>query len=877
MKHHIPFLTALCCLEQAAGADPADWQELAAAFRDPPNAFRVVQYSAHEGAVMPIAKMRDYGIGGVMLFLSKHRYLRNDDAWENMKANIRLAKEAGMQVWVADDNGYPSGMAGGLVAEADPSFENRGLLPLVRRGQGRQDVRIDLPPKAEDVVSAMVYPERDGQPVYASGVPARVAGRRVESAGLEGPWVLYAFARQIINEGTQATSTAQPFETNGRYPNLLNPAAMAGFVDLTHAEYARRLGPLQGQIDFFYTNEPNLMTLWFMPGSRPGGESFLPWDAALPQRFKADHGYDLLPLLPALFAGDSDVARLVRRHFFQTVGAIFSDNYTGRIARWAEAHGVRSGGHLLLEERLDMHVIGYGDFFRALQDQHVPGCDVPMPDPGSYWNYWMPKLVSSAAQLRDRELVTALIDPIIDRQVPTLHPTPEEMMRVINMAFLTGVNQITSYIPWESYEPAVYRGFNEQVGRLAVMLRGARNASTIGMYYPIETAQSLYLPTPMNFGASQGDCPEAYAARQTQDRISRRLFENGYDYSWLDGAAILAGRVRQGRLVVGRHEYTAIIMPQVGLLPLPVMRKLHGFQQAGGQVLWVGSRPRLGDAPEEHAEVRKLAESFPVSLDPINELACGWDGDFSLRFEVNHTQVMVTRYRRQERCLYFIVNRSAEPLTVPLSSAMTSSITICNPVTGAMETQSLPLNLEIGAYQSRLAVDPNPPPREPPGTATVMPWQRPLPVRVNGIPNLARQAMASASSTHPNPAYSVYNAVDGNQDAGDWQHWCNADDAPATPAKPAWLMLEWPQPQTVRRAVVTFMKDYTVSDYELEYREQGTWKPFGAAQVQGNTSTSKEHAVAAPVAADAIRFLGKQGPAKQPTSVRVIEIEVFER
>jgi hypothetical protein len=450
MKHHIPFLTALCCLEQAAGADPADWRDLAAAFRDPPNAFRVVQYGAHEGAAMPIARMRDYGIGGVMLFLSKHRYLRNDDAWENMKANIRLAKEAGMQVWVADDNGYPSGMAGGLVAEADPAFENRGILPLVRRGQGPQDVRIDLPPKAEDFVSAMVYPERDGQPAYASGVPARVAGRQVESAGLEGPWVLYAFARQIINEGTQATSTAQPFATNGRY-------------------------------------------------------------------------------------------------------------------------------------------------------------------------------------------------------------------------------------------------------------------------------------------------------------------------------------------------------------------------------------------------------------------------------------------RRQERCLYFIVNRTAERLAVPLSSATTSSIVICDPITGAMEAQSLPLNLEIGAYQSRLAVDPNPPPGAPPGTGKLMPWQKPLPARVSGIPNLARQAIASASSTHPNPAYSVYDAVDGNKDAGDWQHWCNADDAPATPAKPAWLMLEWPQPQTVRRAVLTFMKDYTVSDYELEYREQGKWEPFGAAQVQGNASISREHVVAAPIATDAIRFLGRQGPVKQPTIVRVVEIEVFER
>ena len=89
----------------------------------------------------------------------------------------------------------------------------------------------------------------------------------------------------------------------------------------------------------------------------------------------------MLPFLPALFGGNSDEARLVRRHYFQTVGNIFTQNYPGRIARWADTNGVRSGGHLLLEEHMDSHVIGYGNFFQAMKEQQIPGCDVPMPDP----------------------------------------------------------------------------------------------------------------------------------------------------------------------------------------------------------------------------------------------------------------------------------------------------------------------------------------------------------------------------------------------------------------------------------------------------------------------------------------------------------------
>jgi hypothetical protein len=72
----------------------AVWAAIDDSFRAPPNAFRVVQYGGHEGAVAPVDKMRASGIGGVMLFLGKHGYLRNETAWSNMLASIRLAKEA---------------------------------------------------------------------------------------------------------------------------------------------------------------------------------------------------------------------------------------------------------------------------------------------------------------------------------------------------------------------------------------------------------------------------------------------------------------------------------------------------------------------------------------------------------------------------------------------------------------------------------------------------------------------------------------------------------------------------------------------------------------------------------------------------------------
>jgi len=694
----------------APPAAPGPMGALDALFRDPPNAYRIIQYSDHEGTVLPIAKMREYGIGGVMLFLSRHEYLRNEQAWANLATTIRLAREAGMQVWVADDNGYPSGQAGGRVVEADAALELRCLRALVRRGIGPVAAQIDVPPGDDRLVAAMLYPLRDGEPQYAAGVPVPLGAGGVETGGREGPWELWAFVARVNNdEGSPARGTMAGFGTTGHYPNLLEAAAAERFVELVHAEFQRRLGPLAGKIDVFYTNEPHLGSIWHAEGQRPDGVVYVPWSADLPRRFRAEHGYDLMARLPALFGGNGDEARLTRRHFYATVGGIFSENFSGRIARWAETHGVHSGGHLLMEEHTDMHVINYGNLLRALGDQHVPGCDVPMPDPGSYWDFWTPRLVASAAQLRGRETVSVLIDPIVGRARPALNPVPRRMMRIINMACLMGANQVTSYIPWERYTAAAYRRTNETVGRLGVMLRGARNASQIALYYPIETFQSQYRPSTRNWIDALSERPEYVQGLKTQEEIIRGLYGHGYDFSWLDGEAVLGAQVSGGRLIVGAHEYTTILMPRVEMLSLAVVRRLLAFEASGGRVLWVDAVPHLGDSMDEHAAVRAaLAAAKAVTPGvAMGSLGTAFPESFRLRLEAAVQNVLVGRYLRDGHPVSVVVNnQDAEAAPgLRLEGAAAGAVWVYDPATGAIARREVPCALQLAPYSAVFVVE----------------------------------------------------------------------------------------------------------------------------------------------------------------------------
>lgn len=688
-------------------------------FQSPPNAFRMIQYSRHEGGLMPIAKLQEYGVGGVLLFQSKNNYLRSDESWANLKTNIDLAKKAGMQVWIGDDNGFPSGQAGGLLVATNPAFEARCLRLVSQKGNGPEVVQMILPSNAERFLTAFIYPEKNGSPVYHKGEKLKVFDKNIKATGLKGNWTIEAFALEINNDsGSPAMLTKGGFNTTGHYPNLLDSSAMKKFVNLTHDEYVRRLGSLKGKVDVFYSNEPRSSSTWEAAGSRTSGEILLPWVNEMPKRFQKDHGYDLLPYLPALFSGSSEVEKVTRRHFYQTLGNIFAQNYTGRLRRWAEKNGVLTSGHLNHEERMDSHVIQYGDFFQVLREQSIPGIDFPMPDTGKayfeyfpdhIWDFWFPKQISSIAQLNGQKTVSCLIDPIVNRKKPTLQPSIDMTMRSVNMLFLAGVNQLSSYVNWYDYQPNDYRQLNEYIGRLAVILRGASNSSNIAMYYPIETFQSQYLPSPKQPYGAELENPESLNGQRAQEKIIRNLYQNGFDFNWLDHKAILASKIIGNRIVIGKNEYSTIIMPHINLLPLAIIKKLKQFEKAGGIVLWVDVVPSLGDQANDHKLVRSaVASSRPISAEEVVKyLGAPFPNRHKLRLNRVGQGIFNARFERNGKNVNYVINDSDSQITtnLHLEGKSEGKVWVYDPTDGSIIQQDISRSLTIKPYKSVLIIE----------------------------------------------------------------------------------------------------------------------------------------------------------------------------
>ncbi|MFN3421348.1 MAG: hypothetical protein ACK40X_06485, partial [Armatimonadota bacterium] len=243
-------------------------QDLTSLFRSPPAKYRPLQiihrFDKRLGNDVTTIRerlqgLKSIGIGGLVGNVSFQDYMRSEEQWRIFLSGLKVAEELGFVLWLYDEEGYPSGVAGGLVLERNPNFEAIGLVRIVDEG---------------------------GKPRYEI---------------------------QRMYEGTHCTENVYK---KRRYINILNAEAVRTFINLTHDEYAKRIPNLGKRIHAIFTDEPSLMTTYIRPPKN--ALPAIPWVEDLPKEFKRRKGYDLTPHLDSLFLDVGDYQR-VRCDFYDVV------------------------------------------------------------------------------------------------------------------------------------------------------------------------------------------------------------------------------------------------------------------------------------------------------------------------------------------------------------------------------------------------------------------------------------------------------------------------------------------------------------------------------------------------------------------------------
>lgn len=648
-------------------------------FARPPSSSRILKIihgwpDAAEAQDGIIRGLQAQGFGGVVCNVSFDQYLESDAKWAAFRRAIGAARAVGMHLWLYDERGYPSAEAGGLVLRDHPEWEAQGLL-IADTDTDPGAVSLALPPGR--VVLARAYPLHGRAIRLDEGVELRAAtgGGKLAWTAPAGRWRVLAITQTNLFEGTHAEGN---YWQKMAYPNLLEAAPTARFLELTHARYARELGPELGRaFPATFTDEPSLMSMFFrrMP-YRP-----LPWSDSLVRRFRERHGYELESILPALVTEVEPDAARYRHDFWSTVGELVSENYFGQIQTWCRAHGMKSGGHLLAEEGLTSHVALYGDMFRCLRRMDSPGIDCLTSLPADV-PWYIARLAASAAELDGQPWVMCetsdhaqVYRPAGDTR-PKRAVTEGEIRGTCNRLFVSGVNTITSYYSFTGLADDALRRLNEWVGRCATLLTGGHQAADIAVVYPIESAWTQFTPAFHWATAAPGANRVEHLYRSTLES----LFEARRDFTVVDSRTLAEARVGRGELGKGPLRWRVIVLPGVDTLPRAAWAKLEEFVRAGGILIALGARPaNTGDRfPDAHVQAwgesafrEATAPAKPGAGKGALHLPAG--GEFLLPALLDQVlepdiavtggeaPIRVTHRTVDGREIYFLINDGSEP------------------------------------------------------------------------------------------------------------------------------------------------------------------------------------------------------------------------
>ena len=637
-------LLGLLCQAAEAPADtvipplPKAGRTLAERFAEPPAESRILkiihaqpdQTDAQDKLLQTLAAQ---GFGGFAGNVAFNGYVDDETKWPAFLRGVRMAKAAGMSLWLYDECGYPSGSARDLTLRGHSEWAARGLLVAETNACGGA-VSLTLPPGK--LVLAAALPRRNGAVVLgeAKDLTSAVADGKLTWQAPAGEWFVTAMTDDLIYEGTHA---AVSLAFKKPYINLLMKEPTARFLEVNHDRYAEKLGKDLGRtFTATFTDEPSLMSLWM----RPMPYRVLPWSETLAAEFRKRVGDDLLPLLPALVTAAGPRGDKARYDFWNTVADLVSENFFGQIQAWCQKHNLASGGHLLMEESLVSHVPLYGDFFRCARRLDAPSIDclTSLP-PEVPWN--IARLLSSIADLEERKVTMCEVSDHSQRYRPQGDARPvrvvteDEIRGTCNRLIWGGMCTLTSYYAFQDLTDEQLRRLNQHIGRCSTMMAGGHQVCDIAVHYPIESVWPKFIPAHQTATAETA----AWRTESVFSGVGEALYAANRDFTYVDARALSEAKVKGGALKHGKLKWRALVLPATDTLPLAAWENVARFWRKGGVVIAVGALPANSGSEWPSPRVQAIAREL-FGMGEVPSMATNAAGGVGLALPAGMTALM---------------------------------------------------------------------------------------------------------------------------------------------------------------------------------------------------------------------------------------------
>lgn len=676
-------IAALCATGRAAGRGAMD--QLKKEFASPGVSYRALPMDFDTNHPAEFAANLADGRWGGALFShpgGRDGYLIDQDGWAKFKIAVGECKKRGLDVWIYDESGYPSGRAGGLTLAGHPEFEARGLF------YGSKDVNAKSTQQVE-------WKLPEGTPFYVAAFPLSLVGTiygdgedltdHVKDGVLraeikQGDWRLVAFIENRLYNGTHA-----PITGGAPYINIMDPAAVRRFIEVTHDRYYQNCGGEFGRtIKAFFTDEPSVQGGYLTTEAQP--HPVISWYHGLPQIFKARNGYDIRKALPALFNDGDDTVRY-RCDFYSTISQAIADSYFKQIREWCEKHNVASTGHLLWEESLIYHASFYGSVFPSLSELDWPGIDVlgcnRQATSGSHIEGGpvTPKLISSAAHIYGKPRTMTESFCFVTSKTPA-----RELIGHVAWQWVLGINSLTVLSILDQYDNATFRQLNDFTGRVGSVLTKGDFVADVAVLYPMASVWADFVPTNRHV-SYVGDQPKCKDVDDAFREVSRELLACQRDYDYLDEDAICRAKTSNGTIKIGRNTYRVLVLPHATVLRYSTLKQIARFVNGGGTVISYKAIPSIREDAGPAEEFSDLAERIWTKATHVEtprslEKALTQVGTPDLRVSPRTRDIYYQHRALGSGDAYFVVNNAETPFTGKFTFRATGKAQLWDPITG---------------------------------------------------------------------------------------------------------------------------------------------------------------------------------------------------
>ena len=549
---------------------------------------------------------------------------------------ISAAREHGLIVHLYDEYPYPSGIAGGEVVLGCPQYYATELVHESHIVEGGR-VRLALP--RGKVLSCVAYPIQHGETDWERGMDlsGHVGMVLTVDSYLDTGLTAYNQKRYFASEPAPVLDVTLPSGLHkllvsvqvevehhkywSQFVDVLNPEAVARFIQLTHGRYRERYGDQFGeQIASIFVDETAPV-----------------WSDRLPSAFRDEYGYDLAGAMPALQDPDHPQHVRVSYDLHRLKYRLFCQSFEEPIAAWCRANGLAYSGE---KPSLRLAQLKYMD---------IPGCEPGHTKAGARPDLLQVRVRGNARATASAAYFYGKAGALCECYHSTgWSATLQDAKLIADGLLLMGVKYLVPHGFFYSTHALKKHDapptFFFQMPFWPLFRHLSAHVARIGQFF-----EGTYIDAEILVVEPASGIP-AHEDLVVYESLLWLLAESHLDFHMVDTDILQGGRIGEGCVQVADLAAKVVIVPSMQVVEEPLQDWLAEFETAGGHVV----RCRRESEPDDLREalLRLVQPSLSVQVD-------GKEAG----------EILVVQRAAEGRRLWFVLNTGSETLLAEFNTA----------------------------------------------------------------------------------------------------------------------------------------------------------------------------------------------------------------